>query len=146
MTQYEDEFDFDDAENTPLVKKLRKQIESLQKQVTERDEELSSIRVGARKSTVESILEEYGLSPRIAKYIPDDIEADEDAIAEWLYENGEDFGIVAVDENDSDESVSAAELMSSVEEGGIDPTVGQDIAARIASAKSPEELMSILNG
>lgn len=146
MTQYEDEFDFDDADNTPLVKKLRKQIEQLQKQVSERDEQLQDIRLGARQATVESILEEYGLSPRIAKYIPDDIEADEDAIAEWLYENGEDFGIVPVDASDSDESYQAAELMASVEEGGIDPSVGQDLASRIAAAKSQEELMAILNG
>lgn len=145
MAQYEDEFEFD--EDTPLVKKLRKQIDSLTKQMAEKDDFISEMKSGSRKKTVESILEGYGLSNRIAKYIPDDVEADEDSIAEWLYENGEDFGIVPVDEESSyDEDTQSAEMMEAVENGGIDPTFGQDLASRIASAKTQEELLAILNG
>lgn len=146
MAQYEEEFE--EFENdTPLVKKLRKQIDALQKQVTERDEKIADFSTMSRKKTIESILEEFGLTSRIAKYIPTDVEADEDAIYDWLIDNGEDFGIELVDDGSpTDESQHAAELMEAVETGGIDPSLGQDLASRIASAKTQEELMAILNG
>lgn len=145
MAQYEEEYEFD--EDTPLVKKLRKQIDSLTKQMAEKDDFIHEMKSGSRKKNIESILEGYGLTSRIAKYIPDDVDADEDSIAEWLYENGEDFGIVPVDENESsDEDLRSAEIMEAVENGGIDPTIGQDLASRIASAKTQEELLAILNG
>lgn len=146
MAQYEEEFE--EFENdTPLVKKLRKQIDALQKQVTERDEKIAEFSTTSRKKTIESILEEFGLTSRIAKYIPTDVDADEDAIYAWLIDNGEDFGIELVDDGSSkDESQHAAELMEAVETGGIDPSLGQDLASRIASAKTQEELMAILNG
>lgn len=149
-----DNYDFVDFEDdynatgTDLVKKLRKQIDSLQKQITERDiliEEFSSY---SHEAEVGSILEQYGLNPNIARYIPDEIEADPDAIAEWLTEYGEDFGITAVDESESqmDSDAQAYEQMTNFEDGGYDPMIGLDLVSRVDAATSQDEVLSILRG
>lgn len=143
------EYDFgiedeDYGSGTDLVKKLRKQIDALQKQVKERDEILAEYTTLSHESSVGEILEQFGLNPRIAQFIPDEVEADPDAVAEWLNEYGEAFGIEAVEEGEESPDAQAYERMSSLEDGDIDPYVGQDLASRIANAGSPEELSKLL--
>lgn len=144
---YNDEDEYGEAE-TPLIKKLRKTIDGLQKLVAEKDEEIEYFVTTSRKSTVASILEEFGVPARIAKYIPSDVDADEESISDWLYANGADFGIVPVDSDESGDDPDAAAYgaMDDMEDGGTDPSVGQDLSARIAAAKTQEELMAVLSG
>lgn len=146
--EYLDDDEFVDG--TDLVKKLRKQLDAANKTLKERDEELEEFRAYAREVVVADILSEYNVNPAIANFIPDDIELDEESVVGWLEENAEVFGLEAVEEDDSGEHdpelISAAERMSAVEDGAIDPEVGQDIAARIAAATSPEELTQLLRG
>jgi uncharacterized protein YgfB (UPF0149 family) len=143
------EFDFEDEDygsGTDLVKKLRKQIDSLSKQLKERDDILEEITAYNHETSVGEILESFGLNPRIAQFIPEDVEADEDAVAEWLNEYGEAFGIEAVEEGEQSPDAQAFEQMSDFDDGDIDPYVGQDLASRIANAGSPEELSQLLKG
>jgi hypothetical protein len=143
------EYDFEDEDTgsgTDLVKKLRKQIDALQKQVKERDEILAEYTTQSHEASVGEILESFGLNPRIAKFIPDDIEADEDAVAEWLNEYGDAFGIEAVNEGEQSPDAQSFERMSGFDDGDVDPYVGHDLASRIASAGSPEELSNLLKG
>jgi hypothetical protein len=143
------EYDFEDEDNgsgTDLVKKLRKQIDALQKQVKERDEILAEYTTLSHEASVGEILESFGLNPRIAQFIPDDVEADEDAVAQWLNEYGDAFGIEAVEEGNQSPDAQAFEQMSEFDDGTIDPFVGQDLASRIANAGSPEELSNLLKG
>lgn len=144
------EYDFEDEDNgsgTDLVKKLRKQIDALQKQVKERDEILAEYTTLSHEASVGEILEQFGLNPRIAQFIPDDIEADEDAVAQWLNEYGDAFGIEAVeDEGPQSPDAQAYEQMSDFDDGSIDPYVGQDLASRISNASSPQELMNLIKG
>ena len=143
------EYDFEDEDNgsgTDLVKKLRKQIDALQKQVKERDEILAEYTTLSHEASVGEILESFGLNPRIAQFIPDDVEADEDAVAQWLNEYGDAFGIEAVEEGTQSPDAQAFEQMSEFDDGTIDPFVGQDLASRIANAGSPEELSNLLKG
>ena len=149
MAEEYNEFDFEDEDlgsGTDLVKKLRKQIDQLSKQVKERDEILAEFTTLSHEASVGEILEGFGLNPRIAAFIPEDVEADEDAIAEWLNEYGDAFGIEAVEDASYQEDPSAQihEQMSDFEQGGSDPFVGQDLASRIANASSPEELTNLL--
>jgi len=141
------EYDYEDEDNgsgTDLVKKLRKQIDALQKQVKERDEILSEYTTLSHEASIGEILEQFGLNPKIARFIPDDVEVDEDAVAQWLNEYGDAFGIEAVDEGEQSPDAQAYEQMSEFDDGTIDPFVGQDLASRIANASSPEELSSLL--
>lgn len=152
MAQYdEDDFDFDtddDVTGTDLVKKLRKQVNELSKALKERDSELEEFYTTSREQDIASALEEMGANPKIAAFIPDDVE-DMDDLEAWLGEYGDVFGVQAVDESESSldhDSIQAAELMSALEEGGVDPDVGSDIASRIANASTPEELAALLRG
>jgi hypothetical protein len=151
MAQYdEDDFDFDTEEvsGTDLVKKLRKQVTDLSKALKERDSQLEDYFSMSREQEIAAALQDMGVNPKIAKFIPDDVE-DSDDLEQWLAEYGDVFGVGAVEEAGSytdAESISAAELMSEIEEGGIDPQVGMDLAARIASASTPDELTALLRG
>lgn len=146
MAEY-DEFDFeDDDQGTDLVKSLRKQVKELSAAVKERDEYLQEFMMVTREQELSEALQEMGVSPKVAAFVPDEVE-DMDDLEAWLGEYGEVFGIEAVDdEGGAPESVQAAELMSAVEEGGIDPTVGQSLEAKIQAASTPEELAAILKG
>lgn len=146
MAEY-DEFDFeDDDQGTDLVKSLRKQVKELSAAVKERDEYLQEFMMVTREQELSEALQEMGVNPRVAAFVPDEVE-DMDDLEAWLGEYGEVFGIEAVDdEGGAPESVQAAELMSAVEEGGIDPTVGQSLEAKIQAASTPEELAAILKG
>lgn len=150
MAQYdEDEFDFDtDEVGTDLVKKLRKQVTELSKALKERDSQLEEYFSMSREQEIAAALQDMGVNPKIAKFIPDDVE-DTDDLEQWLSEYGDVFGVGVVEDASSyvdDESVRTAELMSDIEEGGIDPEVGMDLAARIASASTPDELTALLRG
>jgi hypothetical protein len=143
------EYDFEEEDTgsgTDLVKKLRKQIDALQKQVRERDEVLAEYTTQSHEASVGEILESFGLNPRIAKFIPDEVSPDEDAVAEWLNEYGDAFGIEAVEEGAPSPDAQAYEQMSEFDDGTIDPYVGQDLASRIKNASSPEELSNLLKG
>lgn len=143
------EYDFEEEDagsGTDLVKKLRKEIDRLSKQIKERDDILEEITAYSHEASVGEILESFGLNPRIAAFIPEDVEADEDAVAEWLNEYGDAFGIEAVEEGEQSPDAQAYEQMSDFDNGDIDPYIGQDLASRIANASSPEELSNLLKG
>lgn len=149
-TEYEFEDDNDEFESgTDLLKKLRKQVSVLSKELKERDQTISEFQTYSHEASIGEILEGYGLNPKIAKFIPSDVAADEDAVAEWLNEYGDAFGISAVDESGSaqiDADARLHEQISDFESGGIDPYIGADIASRIANATSPEDLANLLRG
>jgi methylaspartate ammonia-lyase len=150
MAEYNEYETFeDDTEDygTDLVKKLRKQVDQLSKQIKERDSQLEEYQTYSHEAAIGEVLESFGLNPRIAAFIPSDIEADEEAVAEWLNEYGDAFGITAVDESESfeeDPDAQAFEQMSNFEDGDVDPTVGRDIASLISNATSVEELTNFL--
>lgn len=147
-TEYDIEDD-DDYSGTDLVKKLRKQIDALTKQVKERDEILAEFQTYNHEAEVGGILEQFGLNPKIAKFIPSDVAADPDAVSEWLDEYGDAFGITAVEEDsgsyNQDPDAQIIEQMSSFEDGS-DVYVGNDLQTRINNATTPEELASLLRG
>jgi hypothetical protein len=143
------EYDYEDEDNgsgTDLVKKLRKQIDALSKQIKERDEILAEFTTQSHEASIGEILEQFGLNPKIARFIPDEVDADEDAVAQWLNEYGDAFGIEAVEEGNESPDAQSYERMSDFDDGSIDPFVGQDLASRIANAGSPEELSNLLKG
>lgn len=159
MSQYEydsEDFDLeiDDSElsGTDLVKKLRKQINAMNKALKEKDELLSEYQEVAYQNSVAETLSEWGLNPRIAAFVPDDIE-DEEELAAWLEEYGDAFNIGSVREEKevqgsalNDDALQASELMSDLEDGSFDPEVGLDIQHRMEQAQTPEELLAMLRG
>jgi hypothetical protein len=142
------EYDIEDDDEyggTDLVKKLRKQIDGLQKQLKEKDSLIEEFTTYSHESSIGEILESFGLNAKIAQFIPSEVEADPDAVAEWLNEYGDAFGIEAVEEGgEASPDAQAHEQMSDFEDGEYSPYIGQDLQSRIANASSPEELSALL--
>lgn len=144
------EYDIEDDEDyvgTDLVKKLRKQIDGLQKQLKEKDSLIEEFTTYSHESSVGEILESFGLNAKIAQFIPSEVEADPDAVAEWLNEYGDAFGIEAVEEGgEASPDAQAHEQMANFDDGDIDPYLGQDLQSRISNVSSKEELMKLIQG
>ena len=146
MAEYDD---FDAEDSGDLVKQLRKQLKEMSSALKERDEMLEEYFTQTRTEQIGESLTEMGYNPKIAAFVPDDVE-DEDDLETWLKEYGEVFGATRSTEEQSTQESStadeAAALMSAVEEGGMDPTVGQSLEQKIQNASTPEELQAILKG
>jgi len=76
--EYDIEDDEDDFNDTGLVKKLRKQIDGLQKQLKERESLIEEFTTYSHEASVGEILESFGLNAKIAQFIPSEVEADPD--------------------------------------------------------------------
>lgn len=161
MAQY-DEYDEESMSGSELIKHLRKQIKELSSALDERDEQLDELYDTVRVNDIATALEESGVNPALAEYVPDDVE-DMDDLYEWLDANADVFGIEAIEDDGESyddegyaegefdveydpELVQAAENMARLTDGGIDPSVGASVEDMINSASSPEELTAILRG
>jgi hypothetical protein len=142
---YEDESDFDDTREN-LMKDLRKQIKTLSKEKSELSQELAVFKSGARERTVSEILSAKGVSPKVAKFIPNDIEGEEN-IGTWLEENADIFGFATNAATSAavanPEERAAADRLKTLGESSQTPGRADDIAARIANAKSDDEVNAI---
>lgn len=142
---YEDDSDLEYT-NENLIKDLRRQIKALSKEKSELSQELTSFKVGARERTVAEVLSAKGVSPKVAKFIPNDIEGEEN-IGAWLEENAEIFGFTTNVETPAavtnPEERAAADRLKTLGEVAQTPGKVDDIAARIANAKSDDEVNAI---
>lgn len=135
---YGDEMD-DDSSN--VLKELRKAYKAKEKQVKELQDQLAGFQNASRQATIDGILTEANVDPRVARFIPDDI-SDADGVKAWLAENGELFGAPGVE---AKPEVEAAARMAGVSESAA-PVDAGDIFAKMAHAGSEEELNEILFG
>lgn len=145
----EDEIDdLDELEGADLIKNLRKQIRGLSKEKSELAQELSSLKTTARERSVADVLTAKGVSAKVAKFIPSDVEG-EDAISAWLTENADVFGFT-VDETSTtatnapaSEEVAAAQKIQSLGQSAITPSRVQDLETQLANAKDQAEIEAI---
>jgi len=99
-----------------------------------------------RETTISQVLSEKGVNPKVAKFIPSNIEMSSDSISNWLTENGELFGVTspvkqsAVDVND----IAALRQMDAVTSGAISPDDVNDAFNIMNNAGSAEELLNFL--
>lgn len=152
----DDEYDWVDddlyeepSSSTALVRKLRRELNAAKKTLKEKDAALSSLQSEVRTRTIKDVLASNGANPKIAAFVPADIEPSEQAVSSWLNEYGDVFGFTP--EKDADQPASSVDAgavgrMSAVEESGIPTEVAADIEARILSASSREELQALLGG
>ena len=146
----DDEFDFEE-ETQPrstddVLKKVRRAERAKDKQVKELQAELESLRRFQREATISQVLAEKGVNPKVAKFIPADIEMSSDSISNWLTDNGELFGVAApvqqsaVDVND----MAALRQIDAVTSGAISPDDVNDAFNIMNNAGSAEELLNFL--
>jgi hypothetical protein len=142
--EYDDE---DDDTTTDVVSQLRKVNRALEKRAKELEQELSGLKTQTRQRTVKDVLQAKGLNPKIAAFIPQDIDTSEEAINQWVNEYGDVFGIQTPSEEKpvqkSPEVLAQARINNMVATGTA-PDIDEDAFAKIASAKSREDLDALL--
>lgn len=142
---------FEDDESGDLPKKLRQQIKALQKERESLTEQLSSFQKKERQTNLSVALQEKGLNPKIAAFIPQDVEGE--ALDSWLDEYGDVFGsgsakaeaeqaqpVIARDAAEA----QAIRQMSQVDRGAPSMDTAQDLLSQIEGAASLEDLMKVI--
>ena len=145
--EYDDEFDDFGDEGTDVVKQLRKVNRTLEKRAKELEQELSGLKTQTRQRTVKDVLQAKGLNPKIAAFIPQDIDSSEEAITTWVNEYGDVFGIQTPSEEkpaQKSPEVMAQARINNLVATGTAPDVDEDAFAKIAAAKTREDLDALL--
>lgn len=133
--------------DTDLVKKLRKALKVEQRKNKELETSYSEITKTQKERILKDVLTSKGVSPKIAQFIPADIEASEDAITAWLDNNGDVFGYTPSEKQQvNQEDISSMKKMDAVLTGAETPISSDDLQNRIANAQSEDEIISILSG
>lgn len=149
----EDDFDFEDeavesgrGSKEDVLKKVRRAERAKDKQLKELQSELESLRKFQREATVSKVLQEKGINPKIAAFIPADLETTQEALNSWLEQYGDVFGVVPqqsqspVDAND----LAALRQIDAATSGAISPDDVNDSFSTIINAQNKEELMDFL--
>jgi hypothetical protein len=142
--EYDDE---DDDTTTDVVGQLRKVNRALEKRAKELEQELSGLKTQTRQRTVKDVLQAKGLNPKIAAFIPQDIDSSEEAITTWVNEYGDVFGIQTPSEEkpaQKSPEVMAQARINNLVATGTAPDVDEDAFAKIAAAKTREDLDALL--
>jgi hypothetical protein len=150
-----DEDDFDDYDTdsgSDLVKQLRKAAKAAERKAAALEQELSSLRGEARTRTVKEVLASRGINPKVAKFLPADIEPTEEAVAAWISEYADVFGVQTSEAGSEPQmkadpaDVAAQARINNMVANATTPSGDDDILARINSATSSRELDQIIFG
>ena len=145
--------DYDDTTDTETespAKGLRAQLEKSLEDKKALEKELSDLRAKVRQSEVTSALAAKGVNPKIAKFIPADVEGEE-GISKWLEENADVFGgfepqegAPASEEPAVPQEVrDSAQRMQTLSSSSQSPSKIADIEARMKSAQTADELQEL---
>jgi exoribonuclease R len=145
--QYDDDYDFEDeVQDSSGPANLRKALKKAEKDRAALQEQLAAVKNNLRERSVRDVLETKGVNSKIAKFIPSDVEAPEQ-IAAWLDENADVFGFRTNEQSEptelSQDAITEQRINTSASTG-ITPGRDEDLANRIASAQTKEELMSLM--
>ena len=143
--------DFDDEEleseetGGDLVSQLRKATKKKDKQLKELMEELNSIKSSQRTNSIKSVLAERNLNPKIANFIPSDLDASPEAIDNWIAENAEVFGL-KVEKPQVAPDVATLRQIDAVAANAQIPVGNEDLFLRLDQAQSAEEIEQMIFG
>lgn len=131
------------------IKQIRRAERAKDKRVKELEAELSSLRKFQRDATVSQVLSEKGVNPKIAAFIPADLETSADAISSWLEQYGEVFGYQQQQNQNqaSQQNLEALQTLSEIDgaiSGAFSPDDISDSFNSISNAQSAEELLNYL--
>jgi hypothetical protein len=108
MSNYEDDEEDFELDSNDAFSQLRKANKQKEKQLKEIQVELSELRKEKRDRTIKETLTSRGVNPKIAAFIPQDIDLTEESLSNWLNEYGDVFGV---------ESQSSNQASSNLPEG-----------------------------
>jgi len=143
--------DFDDEEleseqeGGDLVSQLRRATKKKDKQLKELMEELSSIKTAQRTNSIKSVLAEKKLNPKIANFIPADLDASPEAIDNWIAENAEVFGL-QVQKQEVNPDIATLRQIDAVAASANVPVGNDDLFLRLDQATSAAEIEQMIFG
>ena len=149
MARYADEDDDFEYEDSDLPKKLRAQIKQLSKERDEANSKVAQYESVERKRSIAVVLETRGINPKVAAFIPQDIEASEEAVAAWISEYGDIFSPSAPKAIQQEPQAPAPEAdpfrrMAAVEQVAQPPVSMDDLSQ--VSAMDGRELWQAIGG
>ena len=144
----DDDFDFEDQPQD-VVKQLRKVNRTLEKRLKELEQEATSLKTQTRQRTVKDVLTAKGINPKVAAFVPQDLDASEEAVTNWLNEYGDVFGVKSDEESESksasnNPALQAQARINDVVSTGTPPGMDEDMYAKMANVKNAAELNALL--
>ena len=133
--------------DTDLVKKLRKALKVEQKRNKDLESSLGELTKSQRERVLKDVFASRGVNPKVATFIPNDLDASEEAISGWLEQNADVFGIQLQPKKEIDsKDVASLRQMDNVTTGALSPDKSEDMSIRIQSAESAEEILNLIYG
>jgi len=128
------------------IANLRKAKRADEKRIKELEEQLAKFSKESNERTVREILESKGVNTKAARLVLKDLDTiNEDAVSNWLIENGDLIGYTPNQEKPVDtENLRALRQQDDATQTADTPAYSEDIARAIANADSEEEIMSII--
>ena len=137
-----DEFDAFEDEDSDLPKKLRAKIKELTKERDELASKFEAFEAEKRSQNLQQTLQARGLNPKIAAFVPKDIE--NEGLDAWLEEYGDVFGGQPQTTGQADPRSAEINRMNAVDQGVNHSVPTADVMARIEQAENMDELMAAL--
>ncbi len=132
-----DEYEDDIPAETDLLKQLRRLEKEQSKKIKELEQQLGSYKVAERESTVQYVLESMGVNPKIAKFIPQDIDVNLETVENWVKDNADVFGIQIQQEKPVENpSLATLRQIDTITAAGQAPIGVDDMMLRIDQAQS----------
>lgn len=149
----DDDFDFEDeseqprkAEGNDLVRQLRRAQRAAEKKAKELESELSTLRSAQRENVIKSVLESKGLNPKVAKFIPADVETTEESINQWISEYGDVFGLAPQQNQSTSPDLATLRQIDAVTSGAVTPDKIENLLLRLDQADSADEIINMIHG
>jgi hypothetical protein len=127
-----------------LLKQLRKELKNKSKMLSEMEGQLSSIKTEQRQNVIKSVLESKGVSPKIAKFIPADIDASTEAVDNWISDNADVFGLTVQTPDDVKPDLATLRQIDAVTSNAQSPAGVDDLFLRLQNAESAEEITNMI--
>ena len=144
---YEDDDDFTEDSSNDLVKQLRKASKQKDKALNELRSQFESLSKGQRDRTIKDALASRGINPKIASFIPQDIDPTEESVSKWLEDYADVFGIETSQTqtpNVNPADAAAYKRMTNSADSGASPEHNGDIMQKLMNANSKEELDDVI--
>jgi hypothetical protein len=133
--------------DTDLVKKLRKALKVEQKRNKDLESTLGELSKSQRERVLKDVFASRGVNPKVAAFVPSDLDASEEAISSWLEQNAEIFGVQVQPRKEVDSrDVASIRQMDNVTTGALSPDKAEDMGIKIQSAQSAEDILNLIYG
>ena len=144
-----DQDDDVDNDHESSGKGLRGQLEQALADKKALEGQVAELLGKVRQTEVSNVLTAKGVNPKVAKFIPADVEGEE-GISKWLEENADLFGATPQDDDTQQQDAGiapevkeSASRLQNLGSSAQSPSKLADIEARMASAQTSEELQEL---